>query len=421
MPVTDFFVPSTKNPPAKVKDGGLIKLVMSGAGVYNAKSGSIIYLPDGRAAARRIAHRLVCSLFDTAGFQPVDCGAAEQNVASLPERYVREYGASALRWLEVRDRTIRTWAWAADRDEAGAAADQVISAVASSVKIWLPSFNFVSDVMPENDFTSVGVCGTEKGALNALTGFKCGKCGQFYLPDSDFSSKELPVNFDKEEASLSEIHTPGAHTIPLLCEQLGLNVTDTLKAMLYTVDKPDGSHQLMFVMIRGDKDVSLKKLGAYVRANFPAGSSFRRAEAEEILDAFGEVAGFCGPVGVPENVHMVADKSIEGGKNFVVGGNRPDYHRTGCCWGRDFKPPVADLMLFEEKTPCPECGEKLEEAWLRRICTVKTFNIEANGGHALACRDRDGVHTWPCICEAEISVDAMMLALFESGLIEKTL
>ena len=50
----ELFIPETKNPPAKVRDAGLIALVMEGGGVYNSKSGELILLPIGRSTLNRL-------------------------------------------------------------------------------------------------------------------------------------------------------------------------------------------------------------------------------------------------------------------------------------------------------------------------------------------------------------------------------
>ena len=56
--MTEKFIPAVKNPPAKVKDAGLVKMAMDGACVYNAKSGEIILLPKGMELKHGAAARL---------------------------------------------------------------------------------------------------------------------------------------------------------------------------------------------------------------------------------------------------------------------------------------------------------------------------------------------------------------------------
>lgn len=412
--MTKLFIPETKNRPAKVKDAGLVNLVVSGSGVYNAKSGEVIFLPKGLLAAENIIAAVKTALFENLSAQPVGCDGSEEAVYSLAERFVREYGDDALSWMWLDGRRLLFSGWAKSREDAEAKAAAAVSALRAEIGKYLPDFAFIPEVKAGRTTAAAGVCETAGGALGSFEGLKCSSCGRLYLPNSAHLHREPPVNADSPEEPVADVHTPGAHTIPLLCEQLGLDIKNTLKAMLYTVEKPDGKTELLFAMIRGDKNVSIPKLSAYVEGVFP-GASFRRAEAAEILSAFGEVAGFCGPVGVPDNVLMVADISIKGGRNFVVGGNRPDYHRTGACWGRDFEPPAADLLLYEKTLPCPECGGALDEAVLRNICSVESYEAKNAGETTLACRDRDGAHEWPYRWRGSVSIEPLLLAVNEKG------
>jgi len=54
--MSEIFIPEMRNPPAKVRDTGLINMAMAGAGVYNAKNAEIILLPF-RPQCRIMPHR----------------------------------------------------------------------------------------------------------------------------------------------------------------------------------------------------------------------------------------------------------------------------------------------------------------------------------------------------------------------------
>jgi prolyl-tRNA synthetase len=412
--MTELFIPKTKNPPAKVKDAGVVNLVMEGAGAYNAKSGEIILLPAGCERLARLSDLLKTSLFNMCGMQPVDCPGSDDSVYTLAERYVRDFKDKALSWMQSRGRSLLLYGWAKSEEESVVKAEGAASAIKEALLELLPGFSFTKISSRDRFVSLVGVCETARGSLNAVNGMKCLKCGTLVLPDSVCTAVGEPVNACAHEEEIRDIYTPGAHTISLLCQQLGLEPKNTLKAMLYTVESNDGTKDLLFAMIRGDMDISISKLSAYVGSKFQ-GASFRRAEAEEILDAFGDVAGFCGPIGVPGNVHMVADMSLKDGRNFVVGANRPDYHKTGCCWGRDFEPDVADLLLYQKSVPCPDCGGDLDECELRRICAIEAYEAARNGEPILSCRDRDGVSAWPYRWRGEISLEALLCAVYEKG------
>lgn len=409
----ELFIPETKNPPAKVKDKGLVNLVMEGAGVFNAKSGEIILLPIGRNILNSIAEDMAEALLEKNGIQPIDCSASNESVNSLAERYVREFGDKALSWLAISGRDLKVWGWAKTEEDVKMKTALAADTIRSIIERYVPDFDFILEVSPGTINKMAGVCLTGKGSLYEMEGLTCPECGSYYHEDSAYIYAYDAVNSEQKEEEVRDVHTPGAHTIPLLCEQLGLDRTQTLKAMLYTVIMPDGKKNLLFAMIRGDKNISINKLAAYVDSKFK-GASFRRAESDEIVSAFGEVAGFCGPIGVPDGVYMVADKSLEGGKNFVVGGNRPDYHRTGCCWGRDFEPDVADLLLFEASMPCPEnAAVPLMPAQLRNICTVECYSSGMKDEKILSCRDREGEHKWEYRWKADISLESLILAFYE--------
>lgn len=410
--MTEKFVPAVKNPPAKVKDAGLIGMAMDGACVYNAKNGETILLPKGAELCRELADKAAQALFDKCGAQRAGL-SGEAAAESLAERYVREYWDAVLSWSWLDGRTLRACGWSSSLEEASEKAAAAEEALKSAFSAYLDDYSICEVVVPGSERTRKIVCRTGKGASAAEPGFVCGACGAVLEPDSVCALPLHPVNEGKQQETLTEVHTPGTHTIQLLCEYLGLDITNTLKAMLYTVLKADGDKELLFAMIRGDKDISVPKLEAFVRKSFP-GASFRRAEAGEILSSFGEVAGFCGPVGVPENVNTVADLSLVGGRNFVVGGNRPDYHKTGCCWGRDFEPTAADLSLYEKSSPCPQCGGALDETQLRVVAETQIIDAAAGGSNVLSCRGRDGARSWPFVWKTAVFLESLLFALYEN-------
>lgn len=407
----NFFTPLTKNPPAKVKDKGIVNLVLRGAGAYNAKGGELLLLPLALAGKDRLLGALLELLLDAGGFQPVDCGGSESAVFTLAERYVREYKEQALFWSQENGRCLELYGWGASGEEIISKMESAARAISAAAGELAP-FVFLTGAQPGCLKVLRGVSPTEKGAENALSGCVCSDCGVKFLPDSQYDGQRPPENQEAEE-TLQEVYTPGAHTIPLLCEYLKVPVERTLKAMLYTMETADGGKKLLFVMIRGDKDVSIPKLAAWIAANYP-GADFRRAGEAEIIEAFGEVAGFCGPVNVPGNVQMVADLSLEGAKNLVCGGNRPDYHITGCCWGRDFSPPLADLELYAAGQRCPQCGGALGEAWFRQICLLEYYYSDSRGESTLSCRDREGAHSWPYRLRGNVSLIQAILAIYEN-------
>ncbi|MBC7288701.1 MAG: proline--tRNA ligase, partial [Armatimonadetes bacterium] len=88
----------------------------------------------------------------------------------------------------------------------------------------------------------------------------------------------------------------------------------------------------------------------------------RMATAEEIEDLTGAPVGFSGPVGLPEDVLIIADHQLAAMTEFVVGANKADAHLVGVDWGVDFRVDQwADLRQVVSGDPCPEC----EDGYLR--------------------------------------------------------
>jgi prolyl-tRNA synthetase len=142
-------------------------------------------------------------------------------------------------------------------------------------------------------------------------------------------------------------------------------------------------------------------------------TGLRSADKAELHELIGEVAGYCGPVGMPSSVVMVCDGSVARSKNMVAGANRPGYHKTGCCHPRDFDPPIADIAQITVGTPC-ECGGLFEAHPLREVARVSVIKTPSGGDgniKPLSYRDRDGAHEYPWACVGSISSERAMMAL----------
>jgi len=77
-----------------------------------------------------------------------------------------------------------------------------------------------------------------------------------------------------------------------------------------------------------------------------------------ILAATGSPRGFAGAVGIKTRV--IADYSLLGMANVVMGANREDYHLINVNPGRDFHVAAyADLRVISDSDPCARCGGKI--------------------------------------------------------------
>ncbi len=76
------------------------------------------------------------------------------------------------------------------------------------------------------------------------------------------------------------------------------------------------------------------------------------ADAEKV---FGAGFGSLGPVGLPENIKIIADRKVQDVKNAVVGANEDGFHYTGANAGRDFQvTEYVDIREVKEGEPSPD-------------------------------------------------------------------
>ena len=145
--------------------------------------------------------------------------------------------------------------------------------------------------------------------------------------------------------------TPGTTRCEDVAALLGMPLASTVKSIVLAAEK-EGRTELWLLMLRGDHELN------EVKASKLAGlkDGFRFASEAEIVEHFGCVPGYLGPIGLKKPVHIVADLTVANMNDFVTGANQPDAHLTGVNWGRDLPEPeaVADLRNVVEGDPSPD-------------------------------------------------------------------
>ncbi|MFD1455821.1 proline--tRNA ligase [Levilactobacillus lanxiensis] len=127
---------------------------------------------------------------------------------------------------------------------------------------------------------------------------------------------------------LKKVATPGAKTIDEVADFFDVKPATLVKSMLYVANK----EQPVMVLIRGDHEVNETKLKNYLDADFldPATPE----DAQKYLNAnFGSL----GPVGVGEDVKILADQYVGDMVNVIVGADEDGYHYVNANAGRDFR------------------------------------------------------------------------------------
>lgn len=173
-----------------------------------------------------------------------------------------------------------------------------------------------------------------------------------YCPTSDYAAnmeaaEALPPAGERPAASqaLTKTATPDTVKCETVAALLGLELSQTVKTIALTVDttgKDDKVTQqhFMLLLLRGDHELNEIKVGKV------AGLAGHRFSTEaEILEVYGTIPGYLGPIGTKAPVTVVADRTVAHMSDFVCGANDAGFHYTGANWGRDMAEPaiVADL------------------------------------------------------------------------------
>ncbi|MES2073090.1 MAG: proline--tRNA ligase [Pseudomonadota bacterium] len=181
-----------------------------------------------------------------------------------------------------------------------------------------------------------------------------------YCPTSDYAAnmeaaEAMPLADERApaQAALTKTATPGKAKCEDVAELLGLPLQQTVKSIVLTVEteeKDKVSKQVWLLLLRGDHDLNEIKA-----AKVPGLANYRFATEAEILESFGTLPGYLGPVNTKLPVKVVADRTVALMSDFVCGANESDFHYTGANWGRDIPEPlVADLRNVVNGDPSPD-------------------------------------------------------------------
>ncbi|GJM48638.1 proline--tRNA ligase [Weissella soli] len=167
-----------------------------------------------------------------------------------------------------------------------------------------------------------------------------------YSDASDYAAnlemaKDLYIP-NKSHAALGELEriaTPEVGTIAELAEYLETTADKLTKTIFMFADG-----QLIMLLVRGDYEVNEVKVQNLLHAD-----ELRMATEEEAQEFIGAPFGSLGPVGVGENVKIIADEWITDMVNLTVGGNEAGFHYLNANVDRDFRiDEVADIRTARE-------------------------------------------------------------------------
>jgi len=145
---------------------------------------------------------------------------------------------------------------------------------------------------------------------------------------------------------MQRVPTPGKATCEAVAQLLGLPISRTVKCLLI-----HAQDRVQMLLVRGDRMGNEIKIG-----KLPGLEGWRWASEAEIVAAAGCTPGYLGPVGIPIDMPLVADREVAAMSDFVCGANEADYHLRGVNFGRDCREPnvVADIRNVGEGDPSPD-------------------------------------------------------------------
>ncbi|MES2016565.1 MAG: proline--tRNA ligase [Pseudomonadota bacterium] len=244
-------------------------------------------------------------------------------------------------------------AYSFDRDEAG---------LKASYKIMFDAYTAIFNrfglkfraVAADNG--AIGGSGSHEFHVIASTG----EDAIVYCPTSEYAAnmeaaEALPLAAERAVASaaLTKTSTPGTTKCETVAELLKLPLSHTVKTIALTVEKEVAGKQVKenwMLLIRGDHELNEVKVG-----KVPGLAAHRFATEAEILEVYGSIPGYLGPIGTKLPVTVVADRTVANMADFVCGANAEGFHYTGANWGRDMAEPiVADLRNVIEGDASPD-------------------------------------------------------------------
>jgi prolyl-tRNA synthetase len=222
------------------------------------------------------------------------------------------------------------------------------------------------------------------GAHEFMAIAECGEDTIFVSPDGRYKANRevattgLTFTADAPQP-LEKVHTPDQKSIEEVAGFLGVEQTQTGKAVFYAM----GDDELVFVVIRGDIEVNEVKLKNHLKT---ADLEFAN---DAQIEAIGAVPGYASPMNIDAaRVRVIFDPSARQSSNLVVGANEVDYHYRNFNFDRDMgelaaQVEVVDVATARDGDPCPVTGEPLQ--MVRGIEVGNIFKLGIKYSDAMGC------------------------------------
>lgn len=166
-----------------------------------------------------------------------------------------------------------------------------------------------------------------------------------YAANLEMATNEYkPSNRVVAEDELTRVETPDCKSIDEVAAFLHMDESQTIKTLVYIADEKP-----IVALLVGNDQLNEVKLKNYLGADF-----FEPASEDEVRELFGANFGSLGPVHLPGDIQIIADRKVEDIHNAVVGANEDGYHLTGVNPGRDFLAEYVDIREVQEGEISPD-------------------------------------------------------------------
>lgn len=166
-----------------------------------------------------------------------------------------------------------------------------------------------------------------------------------YAANLEMATNEYkPSNRVVAEEEVTRVATPDVKSIDEVAAFLNVPEEQTIKTLFYIADG-----EFVAALLVGNDQLNEVKLKNHLGADF-----FDVASEEEVANVVQAGFGSLGPVGLPENIKIIADRKVQDVRNAVVGANEDGYHLTGVNPGRDFTSEYVDIREVREGEISPD-------------------------------------------------------------------
>lgn len=166
-------------------------------------------------------------------------------------------------------------------------------------------------------------------------------------------SQPYVCNEEAPKVNFSKVSTPEIKTIEELSSFFKIHPYYMIKTVAKKALYDGGKEEVVLFFLRGSDELQEIKALNSINAN-----DLIDVSSEE-LEQIGLIAGFMGPIDLPNNIKTVFDNSLVDGVNLVCGANEKDYHCVGLELKIDENATIDDIVSVKEGDRCIHCGGSL--------------------------------------------------------------